>query len=487
MVMSTDVSTILSEQNPWQRHGNVPDVLAPPVERPLAEHLWERLQQDDPRRFLLVLGARRVGKTTAMYQTVRHLLDAGVDPGRVWWMRLDHPVLLRVSLDDLVRRVIELAGATTEEPAYLMLDELVYAHDWDLWLKTFYDEHWPVRIVASSSATAALRGRRLESGIGRWLELYLPPYSFGEFLDLVEQPAPVDSAASLSEALEALPPRLPDAAEIAARRRRFLLVGGFPELLVAERGPAKDDASRLLQSQQLLRSDAVDRAVYKDIPQSYGVDNPMALERLLYVVAAQVAGVVSPTKIASELSLSQPTVEKYLSYLEQAFLLFTLPNYSGNEQAVQRRGRKVYFVDGAIRNAALQRGLGPLDNPAEMGVLLENAVAAGLHALAELSGQRLYHWRDRNHEVDLVLDDANRPLAFEIGSSAQHSQAGVLAFMSKHPKFNGGCYMVAPDAPKLSPSRSSSGIGSLPLDMFLVALGRQTASALQSRLAEPRS
>ena len=39
-----------------------------------------------------------------------------------------------------------------------------------------------------SSATAAPRNRRLESGAGRWTEQHLMPCLFGEFLDLIEQP-----------------------------------------------------------------------------------------------------------------------------------------------------------------------------------------------------------------------------------------------------------------------------------------------------------
>lgn len=55
-------------------------MLAPPVERAYAQELWRLIFRDEPRRYLLVLGARRVGKTAAMYQTVRHLLD-GAGPG----------------------------------------------------------------------------------------------------------------------------------------------------------------------------------------------------------------------------------------------------------------------------------------------------------------------------------------------------------------------------------------------------------------------
>ena len=481
-----DVDTVLAEQSPWHRGGQVPTLLAPPHERPLARFLWRRLDADGPRRFLVVLGARRVGKTTTMYQAVRHLLNQGVDPGRLWWMRLDHPVLLRSSLGDLVRRAIRRTEATADDPVYLFLDELVYALDWDLWLKTFYDEHWPVRIVATSSATAALRDRRLESGVGRWLELYLPPYSFSEYLDLVGRQVPIPVAGTLAATLLGLPPRLPEAGVTAEFRRRYLLVGGYPELLVVEGDHADDNAARVLRSQQILRADAVERAVYKDIPQSFGVDNPMALERLLYVVAAQVCGIFSPSGAAAELGLSQPTLDKYLGYLRRAFLLLAIPNYSGSEESVQRRGRKVYFVDGAARNAALQRGLAPLDDPAEMGVLLENAAAAALHALCEQTGGRLYHWRDGRDEVDLVLDAPLQPLAFEIGSSTRHHRAGLIKLMRKYPKFRGGCYLVTPDSPRVHPDEGPDGVGSLPWDMFVLACGRQAARELEDRMTEPK-
>jgi len=480
---SAELTRILAEQNPWHRNGQVPAALAPPVERPLAQELWHRVQRSEPRRYSLVLGARRVGKTTAMYQTVRHLLEAGLAPEQLWWLRLDHPVLLRQPLGDLVTLVLDLCGA--DEVVHLFLDELVYAPDWDLWLRAFYDERWPVQVLGTSSATAALRGRRLESGVGRWTEHYLSPYSFSEFLDLLQVRPDLPVLPTLDATLAALPARLPEPDSIAGLRRRLLVVGGFPELLRVEQGGSDqaDDANRLLESQQTLRADAGERAVYKDIPQSYGVDSPMALERLLYVLAAQVTGVFSPSKAAGELGLSQPTIDRYLGYLEQAFLVFQLPNYSGNEQSVQRRGRKVFFVDGAVRNAALQRGLAPLDDPAEMGLLLENAAAAALHGLAQHTGQRLYHWRDRKHEVDLVLDDPRRPLAFEIDSSPSHSRAGLLALVAAYPRFAGGAYLVAPGAPTVPAERGPAGVGSVPLDAFLLAVGGQAAQAPANTLS----
>lgn len=474
-----DLQRVFEEQNPWHRTGKVPASLAREVERPLAQLLWKRLRDDDPRRFQIVLGPRRVGKTTALYQTVRHLIADGVPPGHIWWLRLDHPLLLQEDLGALVRHVLSQTDATPEQPAYLMLDELVYTDSWDLWLKTFFDDAWPVRVAATSSATAALRERRLESGVGRWSEQHLTPYLFDEFLDLIGEDVGLGADMTLAATIRALPAGRRTEPRYEAGRRTFMLVGGFPELLI--RG-GDDEASRLLESQQVLRADAVERAIYKDIPQSFGLDSPMMLERLLYVLAAQVTGVLSPTNICGDLGLSQPTFDRYLSYLEQAFLVFTLPNYSGTEVAIQRRGRKLYFVDGAVRNAALQRGLAPLDNPAELGLLLENLVAATLRSLALHSGVRLHHWRERNNEVDVIYDHPDEPLAFEIGASPQHSRAGMKAFMERHPRFEGRCYIVAPQATVAHPESMAEGVGTLPLDLLLLCAGVQARDALERAL-----
>jgi predicted AAA+ superfamily ATPase len=477
-----DFEQVLVEQNPWQVDGRVPEAWAREVERPLARSLWKLIERDTPHRFQLVLGPRRVGKTTAMYQTVRHLLANHVPPRRVWWLRLDHPLLMNVPMGQLVRSATKTA--TPESPIYLFLDEITYADQWDLWLKTFYDESWPIRIVGTSSATAALRDRRLESGVGRWEEQYLSPYSFKEYLELRGATIPPwQIGANLAETLNAWFEDSHPVAELADDRRRFILIGGFPELLLSHQvTDATDEKTLLLQSQRTLRSDAVERAIYKDIPQTFGLDNPMMLERLLYTLAGQFTGILSPTTIGQTLGLSQPTFDRYLSYLERAFLVFTLVNYSGSEGAKQKRGRKLYFVDGAVRNAALQRGVGPLSDSTEMGLLFENLVASHLHSLGQQSQVRLYYWRDKDDEIDLVYDHPDAPLAFEIASSGSHSRAGIRAFIERFPRFRNRCYLVAPGVAPKPAGQGSDGIGFLPLDVLLLAISSQTERELAARL-----
>jgi predicted AAA+ superfamily ATPase len=478
-----DISSVLSSQNPWFSTGQVPDVLARSVERPLAKTLWRRVLHNKPQRFQVILGPRRVGKTTSMYQTARHLVTNGIDAARIWWYRLDHPLLMQNSLATIVQSAINTVSATAENPLFMFLDELTYAREWDAWLKTFYDDAWPIRIVGSSSSTAALRTRRHESGVGRWDEQYLAPYLFKEYLELVGQTEEPLVGKNLNETIEKcfnaqyFPRNLGD------HRRRFLLTGGFPELLIPLREILMDDASLLLQSQQVLRSDAVERAIYKDIPQAFGVDNPQMLERLLYTLAGQISGILSPTSICQNLGgLSQPTFDRYLEYLRQSFLVFTLENYSGSEISKQKRGRKLYFVDGAVRNAALQRGTGPLQDPGEMGLLFENTVAAHLHALSQQGQVRVYYWRDKQDEVDFIYDHPEEPLAFEIGSSASHHRRGLQALMIRYPKFKGRCFFLAPELIATMPGDSPDRVGTLPLDMFLLMVSAQAEREMNNRL-----
>lgn len=538
------ITTIITDQNPWWKDSSIPEYLAPSTERPLAKHLWKYILSSHIKRHFIILGPRRVGKTTVMYQTVRHLLNKNIAPNKIQWVRLDHPLLMPLDLGWIVKEAIKLAKATKEQPLYLFLDELVYAENWDKWLKTFYDEHWPVIIIASSSATAALQKGK-ESGVGRWEEFYLTPYLLTELIQLYEKDVNFPNYTNkqcLFNTIENLSKSLPHT-EFNFKEERKLLIslGGFPELLsgfkreknkflenfkkemkhkiselkkqiqVLQEKDQKEnltnkpfqkieeELSRIEKNvkqipdkflirakhyfhkaQQTLRSDAIERAIYKDIPQSYRIDSPIVLEKLLYVLAGQMTGLFSPKGVSKDIAQVSPfTIERYLNYLTQTYLVFTLSNYDKNEKGVQRRQRKTYFVDVAIRNAALLKEDDQVFNDSsEFGKIQENLVASHLYHLGKQSGIRLFHWRRRSHEVDFVYDDPAFPMAFEVGTSKVHSQSGLKKFLQENPKFQKGCYYVAPDLQFLSAEESPSGIGKIPLDLLLLATGLQQDKTL---------
>jgi len=113
---------------------------------------------------------------------------------------------------------------------------------------------------------------------------------------------------------------------------------------------------------------------------------------------------------------------------------------------------------------------------------MENMAASHLHALGQLSQVRVYHWRHQNDEVDLVFDHPEFPMAFEIASSARHSRVGMRRFLDENPRYRGRSYIVAPEIAMTVADSSHDGIGTLPLDLYLIAVSAQSAAALRRSL-----
>ncbi len=135
-----------------------------------------------------------------------------------------------------------------------------------------------------------------------------------------------------------------------------------------------------------------------------------------------------------------------------------------------------------MRNAALQRGLGPLDDAIEAGKTLENLVASTLRTLALQTGERLFHWRDGKSEVDFVLDRPGTPLAVEVGSSDGHGRAGLIALAERYPRFAENRWLVTPNSPVRQPEETEAGMGTVPVDLFLVMAAQCAEAALRRRL-----
>ena len=72
-----EIERLLQEYNPWWQSGVEPEEL-PGVRRQAYYETLEQLQSRDLRRFVVLSGARRVGKTTVMRQLIAELLATGV-------------------------------------------------------------------------------------------------------------------------------------------------------------------------------------------------------------------------------------------------------------------------------------------------------------------------------------------------------------------------------------------------------------------------
>jgi predicted AAA+ superfamily ATPase len=469
-------------QNPWSGDGIVP--VNPPFRRALQGLLLRELLHPSLNRFEIILGPRRVGKTTLMYQLVADLISNGVSAERIWWFRLDHPMLMDITLDKFMRFAIKMTTSSPSQeiapqsPVFVFLDEILYARDWSAWLKTFYDDHWPIRVVATGSATAALRQEHRETGVGRWRESFLSPLLFHDFLRI--QDIEIDSYKDDLDWLEAwqFPKCKRNRTELMEALQQYVMVGGFPEL-AKDAGISRSEAM-IYRSQEVLLADAILRSLYKDLTQAYDIQNPLALEKLLYALAGQVGGILRSENLASIAGVSQPTIDLYLKYLEEAGLITMLRNYASSEETVQRRGRKAYFTDSALRNAALQRGIAPLHDPAETGILYENAVASHLDAYCRARRHRLYHWRDGKYEVDFVVGHPTKPVAIEVTGGRRHTMSGLEMLLSRYKSFGERAWLIGATTEPQDPSELPGRVrpGKAPLAEWLLNCGLATDAAL---------
>ena len=265
---------VLSAYNPWWKTGVVNPKLSRTYKRFAFYEAMKRIDQTNLRRTVVLTGTRRVGKTTIQYQMIEALLAKGVPPQKIVFISMDHPMLKLSGFNEILECYHENVYA--EQDVYYFFDEVQYAQDWDKWLKTIYDMQPDTQVIATGSASPALIKGNQESGAGRWSVIQVPTMSFYEYCELLDLDRPV-----LPKNLKITPllhmsqqertQIMLQLSKVQNHFTRYLQVGGFPELALADND---------LMAQQIMREDVVDKVLKRDLPSLYNIRNATELERI---------------------------------------------------------------------------------------------------------------------------------------------------------------------------------------------------------------
>jgi predicted AAA+ superfamily ATPase len=340
-------------------------------------------------RVVLVNGARQCGKSTLVAQIGQ---ERGAE-----WRSLDRAATRQAAEYDPTEFV---AGADC-----MIIDEVQRVPDLLLAIKETVDANpRPGRFLLTGSARVlGLRGLP-DILPGRMETIELWPLSQGEidgtpdvFIDAVF--AHGVGLAHTSEQARA---------DYIDRITR----GGFPES-IARAGRRRE---RFLDSY-------VADIINRDVIQLSEIERGPEMRALTRLVAARSGQLLIAGALANELGLSQPTVKRYLSLLEEVFLIKRIPAWSRNLRARAVGAPKVAVVDSGIAANLLELDAGALRQPAgHLGALLEGFVAMELSRQLTWSRQRaeLYHYRTRdNVEVDLILENRRgQVVAIEVKASS---------------------------------------------------------------------
>jgi predicted AAA+ superfamily ATPase len=237
-----------------------------------------------------------------------------------------------------------------------------------------------IKVVATGSSSFDLANKINEPLTGRKREFRLFPFSLNEL---------IDHFGLAQERLEL---------------GRRLSYGMYPEVVL---NPGNE---------QEILSELANSNLYKDVLKWANIQRSDKLVALLQALAYQIGSQVSINEVAQLTGLDSKTVQKYITLLEQAFVIFHFGSFSRNLRNELKASRKYYFYDVGIRNALIDNFARP-ESRADIGHLFENYIIAELvkKNARFILGQAGYFWRTTaGQEVDYVAEKDGRITAYEI-------------------------------------------------------------------------
>jgi predicted AAA+ superfamily ATPase len=300
----------------------------------------------------ILLGARRVGKTSIMESLINQLLGSGVKPKRILFITADNPFLAKVSLSDLIAAYMKQEELATMDEMYIFIDEIQDIVGWQLVLKYYYDSY-KIKFVVSGSSSLLInqQAKKLTGRINlntvwplAWgeVKLFNRNYSFEKYLDY----------------------------------------GGYPEIVIGLPDPAR----ATLQ--------IVDSTVYRDLLGLYGIQNPKILIDLIRLMSEKVGTPISYRSMGKQLDIDDTTAKKLIEYLISIKLIFALPLFTTSTKKALRNPSKYYFLDnGIISCYSLHK---------TSGALAENLVAICLSQRYAKSGVNYGYAIEDAQETDFV-------------------------------------------------------------------------------------
>lgn len=371
----------------------------PDIVRVEAEVLRGRIAE--PRRHMqVVTGPRQVGRTTL----VRWAVEAG---GRPWhYASADDPGGLGAGW---LRQQWEIgrsrAAANGRDGAVLAIDELQKIPNWSEQAKRLWDEDTAarraLRVVVLGSSQLLLQKGMTESLGGRFEVIRVPHWSFDEM------------KRAFRFTLD-----------------KFLVFGGYPGA-----APLSRDATRWTS---YVRESLIETTLNLDVLQMSRVDKPALLRRMFEFACTHSGQQLSYQKMLGQLQDAGNTVtlSHYLRLLEAAGMVRGIGKFAGDLIRQRASSPKLQVLNTALMTAMSG------DDPAKMlatpdlrGRLVESAIGAHL-ANADATGRcRLFYWRERNLEVDFVVERGGDLLAIEVKSGRRRDDLpGMSAFLRAHPR-----------------------------------------------------
>lgn len=339
---------------------------------------------------IIIYGARQVGKSTLL-----KMIEAKVDK-KVLYLNCDNNDIKKLLTDPGINDLRRIFG----DSKLVMIDEAQRVINIGLTLKLITDQMPDVQLIVTGSSSLDLSNQINEPLTGRKFEYQLFPLSLKE---LTEHFGFVETNRNLEH---------------------HLIYGTYPDVI---NNPGNEPE---------ILNNLVSSYLFKDIFMYQDIRKPEFIEQLLEALALQLASEVSFNELAKLLKTDAHTVQRYISLLEKAFIIFRLRSFSRNVRNELKKSRKIYFYDNGVRNALLGN-YSLLRSRNDAGMLWENFFISErmkfLH-YNKIYAKRFFWRTTQQQEIDYIEEYDGSMTAYEIKWNPQKQVRFPLTFTRNYPE-----------------------------------------------------
>ena len=366
------------------------------IERVQLHEITKRISE--PRKHIQVLmGPRQVGKTTMASQMLKKVNIPYI------YESADTITAVNTSWIEQIWDTARIKMKTQSAKEFiLVIDEIQKIINWSETVKLLWDNDSltgiNLKLVLLGSSRLLLQKGLTESLAGRFETLYLGHWSFAEMNEAFNWDAD-----------------------------QYAWYGGYPggaELI--------HDEDRW---KNYINNSLIETSVSKDILMLTRVDKPALLKSLFELGCHYSGQILSITKILGRLQEAgnTTTLSHYLNLLNTAGLLSGLEKYAADVIRKRSSIPKFQVHNNALLSAQKNEYFNEIiKKPAEWGHVIESSVGAHLinHSISQ--NYSVYYWRERNDEVDFILEKRGKIIAIEVKSNSGVNTKGLNAFKSKY-------------------------------------------------------
>jgi predicted AAA+ superfamily ATPase len=337
------------------------------------EILSNLLNYLDEKQIIELVGLRRVGKTTLLFQVINNLLDKGLNPLSILYFTFDEET---PSIDDLLASYsYQTQIDFKKEKIYIFLDEIQKLSFFQNQLKVYYDLYPNLKFFISGSTSLFIKKKTQESLAGRVSSFFLKPLNFSEYLYFIEKSQILDKPLIYRKEIE--------------KEFEIFLSNQFIESI-----EIKDSGKRKEYYKSIIR-----KIIFEDIPAIFSIENPEILWRVIQIIGQKPGMIIDYQNLSRDLGISNKTLSSYFFYLEESFLVKKVYNFSSNLLTSEKKLKKFYLSSPSFCTS--------ISDFIEKGNLVENLVIS----LKDYN----FFWRDAyQHEVDFVFLENSEAVPVEV-------------------------------------------------------------------------